>query len=377
MNELNIGRAIASKRKARGITQEELAKHMGVSKASVSKWETGHSYPDITFLPKLAAYFNISIDDLIGYEPQMTKEDISRTYSRLSNDFVKKPFEDVLSECRGIVRKYYACFPLLLKMGNLILYYSDLAKEPDKIRALIMEAKELFVRVKNESSNVEAIKKAQYMEAYCCIESGDSKSALQLLEVINEPQMNTGAGLSIAFQMEGRFDEAKVTLQSGIYEHLFHLFYLVQIYTFYSTDDADHYEQTMSRAFSLAETFNVKQIFPSAMMSLYFMAAWGYLNLGDAENSINMLKKFSELVAEDDYPLKTCGDDFFTLIDDWIDDAELGVEIIKNENTYKQRLIDSILNNIQSSSLSGDSRFRSLKKRLSEIKDKLDKKSKK
>lgn len=52
-------------RKEKGITQDELANYIGVSKASVSKWETGQSYPDIAFLPQLAAYFNISVDELI------------------------------------------------------------------------------------------------------------------------------------------------------------------------------------------------------------------------------------------------------------------------------------------------------------------------
>ena len=56
-------------RKAKGITQEELAQFMGVSKAAVSKWETGQSYPDITYLPQLAAYFNISVDELC-HEPR-------------------------------------------------------------------------------------------------------------------------------------------------------------------------------------------------------------------------------------------------------------------------------------------------------------------
>ncbi len=63
MKELNIARQIIRKRRERGITQAALAAHMGVSKASVSKWETGQSYPDITLLPGLASYFNMSIDD--------------------------------------------------------------------------------------------------------------------------------------------------------------------------------------------------------------------------------------------------------------------------------------------------------------------------
>ncbi|MHC1772911.1 MAG: helix-turn-helix domain-containing protein [Flexilinea sp.] len=73
MKEINIANVLVNKRKEKGITQDELANYIGVSKASVSKWETGQSYPDVTFLPQLAAYFNISIDDLMDYKPQMTK----------------------------------------------------------------------------------------------------------------------------------------------------------------------------------------------------------------------------------------------------------------------------------------------------------------
>ena len=73
MKEINIAKMIAKKRKEKKMTQDELAKYLGVSKAAISKWETGQSYPDITFLPILASYFNVSIDELIGYEPQMMK----------------------------------------------------------------------------------------------------------------------------------------------------------------------------------------------------------------------------------------------------------------------------------------------------------------
>ena len=78
MKEINVGKMIILKRKEKKITQDELAKYIGVSKAAISKWETGQSYPDITLLPILAAYFNMSIDELIGYEPQMVKEDIQK-----------------------------------------------------------------------------------------------------------------------------------------------------------------------------------------------------------------------------------------------------------------------------------------------------------
>lgn len=43
MNELNIAKTLLRKRKEKGITQDELANYIGVSKAAVSKWETGQS----------------------------------------------------------------------------------------------------------------------------------------------------------------------------------------------------------------------------------------------------------------------------------------------------------------------------------------------
>ncbi len=55
MSQLQIGANIAARRRARGLTQEQLAARLGVSAPAVSKWETNSSYPDITLLCPLAA----------------------------------------------------------------------------------------------------------------------------------------------------------------------------------------------------------------------------------------------------------------------------------------------------------------------------------
>ena len=125
--EIQLGRILMEHRRKRGITQEELAAYMGVSKASVSKWETSTTYPDITLLPQLAAFFDISIDTLMGYEPQMTNEEIRRLYSMLSRDFSIKPFQEVVSRCRDLTKKYFSCMPLLFQMGSLYLNHCVLA----------------------------------------------------------------------------------------------------------------------------------------------------------------------------------------------------------------------------------------------------------
>lgn len=110
MKEISIHKIIADKRKEKGITQEELAAYIGITKASVSKWETGQSYPDITFLPLLASYFNISIDELISYKPQMEQEDIKELYHRLAEAFSEKSFDEVMMECRKIIKNIILVF---------------------------------------------------------------------------------------------------------------------------------------------------------------------------------------------------------------------------------------------------------------------------
>ncbi|NVN78018.1 helix-turn-helix domain-containing protein [Enterococcus avium] len=165
--EIRIAENIARERKEKGITQEELASFMGVSKASVSKWKTGNSYPDVHFLPQLAAYFNISLDEPMGYEPQLTDEEIRALYTKLIDDFAAKLLDEVLERCRVIAKKYYTCSSLLYQILILLLNYAPEAETDAQKNSIIAEAKALFVRVKELSENIELRRLALQSEALC------------------------------------------------------------------------------------------------------------------------------------------------------------------------------------------------------------------
>ena len=55
-------------RKSKGLTQEELAQALYVSRTAVSKWESGRGYPSIDSLKDISAYFSVTIDDLLSGE---------------------------------------------------------------------------------------------------------------------------------------------------------------------------------------------------------------------------------------------------------------------------------------------------------------------
>ncbi len=67
---------IAFLRKQHHMTQEDLAKELGVTNQSVSKWESGQCCPDIQLLPIIADLFSVSIDELLGHTPTSTADDI-------------------------------------------------------------------------------------------------------------------------------------------------------------------------------------------------------------------------------------------------------------------------------------------------------------
>ncbi|MCL2343700.1 MAG: helix-turn-helix domain-containing protein, partial [Firmicutes bacterium] len=219
MKNIDIAKTLIAKRGEKGITQDELANFIGVSRASVSKWETGQSYPDIIFLPQLAAYFDISLDELMGYVPQMTDENIRKLYVELSNEFAEKPFDDVLNHCHVIIKKYYACFPLLYQLGMLLINYSSAAQDNEKRLSVITEAKGLFIRVKTLCDSIELKQLALRAEAMCEMMLCNSDKVLALLENEKERLFHPSIGvmLSQSYLMLGKTQQAKITLQHSIF----------------------------------------------------------------------------------------------------------------------------------------------------------------
>ncbi|MCL2820353.1 MAG: helix-turn-helix domain-containing protein [Oscillospiraceae bacterium] len=72
-----INQQIAALRKNKGITQEELAGHLGVTNQTVSKWELAACCPDIQLLPEIADYFDVTIDELFGRDETAKPESSS------------------------------------------------------------------------------------------------------------------------------------------------------------------------------------------------------------------------------------------------------------------------------------------------------------
>lgn len=68
MNSMKTGKLISECRKQKGLTQKELAQMLSISNRTVSKWENGDGYPDVTLMPQLSQILGVSVDELLAGE---------------------------------------------------------------------------------------------------------------------------------------------------------------------------------------------------------------------------------------------------------------------------------------------------------------------
>ena len=104
--ELYIADTLKALRASRGNTQEDLANHLCVSIQAVSKWERGEGLPDITMLPGIAAYYDVTVDTLLGCD-RLKKEEALRTFQIEIHKLAHQgKTEKMLTLCREMQKKY-------------------------------------------------------------------------------------------------------------------------------------------------------------------------------------------------------------------------------------------------------------------------------
>lgn len=105
--EIKIGAHIAELRRAKNMTQEQLARAVGVSAPAVSKWETDSSYPDITLLCPIARALDTNVDNLLQFEDTLSEEEMIS----MVNEIVETARNHHLDEAQVMLEKLLCTYP--------------------------------------------------------------------------------------------------------------------------------------------------------------------------------------------------------------------------------------------------------------------------
>jgi transcriptional regulator with XRE-family HTH domain len=143
-----IGEIISKIRKEKTLTQEQLSEVFGVSVAAVSKWETGIAYPDIELLPKIADFFDISVDRLLGYDMNKTKMSIDEHLKKADDLFFEERKEkEAIAYLGNLAYKYPNNVKILVKYAQTKFYAVHGTPRNENHRKLFKEAEDILLSI--------------------------------------------------------------------------------------------------------------------------------------------------------------------------------------------------------------------------------------
>ena len=133
---LTIGKVIKDLRSKRGMSQEKLAEHFGISPQSVSKWERGEGYPDITFLIPLAEFFDVSLDLLMGRDGEKNEMKIREILARMEHYRHTGDHEAKNKLAREAYREFPFDYRVICRYIESLFYVEDIQINKDEIKRL-------------------------------------------------------------------------------------------------------------------------------------------------------------------------------------------------------------------------------------------------
>lgn len=369
---LNMAENIVRFRHEKKITQEQLASFLGVTKAAVSKWETRQSTPDIMLLPRLAAFFDVTVDELIGYEPQLSKEQIQKLYQEFAAEFAEKPFEQVMERTRDYVKRYYSCYPFLFQICVLWLNHYMLVEDQDKHRETLLSILDLSGHIKKNCRDVEICNDSIVLQALVNLQLKRAQEAVDALEEMSKPysmSRQKGSILTQAYMMLGLMDKADSFIQVSMYHNILSLMDSAAKYIAIHINNVSVSEQTIDRIEQVISVYNLASLHPNNTALFEYQAALFYLTHGDKQKALIHSEKYvsclERLFSHEQVFLY--GDDYFNKLEEWFEQLGNGSHAPRNKKVVLEDIRQSF-DNPAFDILEEEVKYESLKKKIKELK---------
>lgn len=156
---IKIGEKIRLLRKKNDVTQDMLAEQLGVTPQAVSRWESGVCYPDMNFLPLIADYFSVTMDDLLCYNNVRKEQRVTEILEETDKLLDRERLTDAMELLRGGLAEYPSSYRLQIELAEVLsLYAEELSEEaseeqPSPVAKLLDEAVSLCRHVLSDCTD--------------------------------------------------------------------------------------------------------------------------------------------------------------------------------------------------------------------------------
>jgi len=360
MERLKIGKTIQELRKNKGVTQEQLAGFLSLSTPAVSKWESGQAYPDITLLPKLAAYFGISIDNLLDYSPDLDEAAVIEIYDSLYQRFGKEELAGILADCRELLQAHYGCRLLEFRIGALLLNSLQYAAGPEQLQELTDWAADLFTGVSQDCHDAKLALSARCMLASCRLLQQKPDEVITLLSDLQNNEMAPEILLATAWQQKGELPEARKIMQHYIFTCLAGIINACPVLAAMYPEEEEIAKKCLYKALQTAAVFDYEASNPVYLFSARLQLASIFAKAGDEAGALAVLEEFvAGLEKQGVFAPKIVPDSFFDTLETMLPP--------KNAESIKQSLLKCVEQNPDFLPYQNSPRFMDLLNRLRQV----------
>ncbi len=221
-----FGENLKNLRHNKNLTQEKLADFLGVSFQTVSKWERGDNYPDITMLPEIASFFKVSVDDLLGVNRAENEKEIEEKLKEYDNLTDSKLMQEIINELKP---KYPNDFRVLIRyLACLVRFREDLSSVYSEVISVYNNIQENCtddrIRIKSKRAIIE------YYRSLLALKKEDATFEMCENIIKEMPDMRDSREMFCTFYPEGHPErdlkiwnaiEENFLLQNTFYSHYF------------------------------------------------------------------------------------------------------------------------------------------------------------
>lgn len=300
MSNLSLANTLASLRTAHRLTQEEVANHLGITKAAVSKWECGQSMPDISMLPLIAELYGVSIDELFGRADDVTQDEADAIYLKALS-LLGEDRTSGMDYADAQARQHWSRLPVVRLLATAAfaqIAASDgfEARPLDGDSAALAEtAERLFRRAidlgpQGAPSQTDILPLARILQW-----TGRFDEAKALVEHLAPAEPNLAA-LSLAqlHLEEGQRDAALETLQRQLLVSLVEAMGTLAALAPIAADE--QLEEISALAGRMQASPKYVALFPALLPSVFYESAKRSAEQGDAGEALDALTSLSEAV---------------------------------------------------------------------------------